>query len=70
MSLEGRNPERLKLYESVGAPETAEKLAKTEQFATIERSLFLHKTGACRPGALNPDEYAGEIAEALYQPII
>jgi pimeloyl-ACP methyl ester carboxylesterase len=40
-SVEGWNQERLKLYESVGGPETPEKLAKTEQFATMERSMFL-----------------------------
>ena len=57
-SVEGWNQERLKLYESVGGPETPEKLAKTEQFATMERSMFLHKTGARRPDALNPDNWA------------
>jgi pimeloyl-ACP methyl ester carboxylesterase len=58
MSVEGWNPERLKLYESVAGRETPEKLAKTEQFATLERSIFLHKTGAREPDALNPDNWA------------
>jgi pimeloyl-ACP methyl ester carboxylesterase len=57
MSVEGWNPERLKLYESLAGPETPEKLATTEQFATMERSMFLHKTGR-GPGALNPDNWA------------
>ena len=37
-SVEGWNPERLKVYERLGGPETPEKLAETEQFATVERS--------------------------------
>jgi pimeloyl-ACP methyl ester carboxylesterase len=58
ISVEGWNPERLKIYERLGGPETPEKLAETEQFATVERDMFLHKTGACHPDALNPDNWA------------
>jgi pimeloyl-ACP methyl ester carboxylesterase len=57
-SVEGWNPERLKVYERLGGPETPEKLAETEQFATVERSMFLHKKGARHPEALNPDNWA------------
>lgn len=57
-SVEGWNPERLKVYERLGGPETPEKLAETEQFATVERSMFLHKRGARQPEALNPDNWA------------
>src|SRR5262250_966821 len=53
-SLEGWNPERLKIYERLGGPETPEKLAETEQFATMERDMFLHQKGARQPDALNP----------------
>ena len=38
-SVEGWNPERLKVYERLGGSETPEKLAETEQFATVERSM-------------------------------
>lgn len=58
VSVEGWNPERLKVYERIGGLETPEKLAETEQFATVERSRFLHQTGARRPDALNPDNWA------------
>ena len=58
MSVEGWNPQRLKLYEELGGPETSEKLAQTEQFATVERDRFLHQSGARRPDALNPDNWA------------
>jgi pimeloyl-ACP methyl ester carboxylesterase len=58
ISVEGWNPERLKVYERLGGPETPEKLAETEQFATVERDMFLHKKGARRPDALNPDNWA------------
>jgi hypothetical protein len=44
--------------ERIGGPETPEILAETEQFATVERSRFLHQTGARRPDALNPDNWA------------
>jgi pimeloyl-ACP methyl ester carboxylesterase len=57
-SVEGWNPERLKVYERLGGPETPEKLAETVQFATVERSMFLHKNGARQPEALNPDNWA------------
>jgi pimeloyl-ACP methyl ester carboxylesterase len=58
VSVEGWNPERLKVYERIGGLETSEKLAETEQFATVERSRFLHQTGARRPESLNPDNWA------------
>jgi pimeloyl-ACP methyl ester carboxylesterase len=58
MSVEGWNPERLKVYEQLGGPETPEKLTETEQFATVERDMFLHKNGASQPDALNPDLWA------------
>lgn len=58
ISVEGWNPERLKVYERLGGPETPEKLAETEQFATVERDMFLHKKGARQPHALNPDNWA------------
>jgi pimeloyl-ACP methyl ester carboxylesterase len=58
ISLEGWNPERLKVYERLGGPETPENLAEIEQFATVERDMFLHKRGARRPDALNPDYWA------------
>jgi pimeloyl-ACP methyl ester carboxylesterase len=58
IAVEGWNPERLKIYERLGGPETPENLAETEQFATVDRSMFLHKRGACRPDALNPDYWA------------
>jgi pimeloyl-ACP methyl ester carboxylesterase len=58
ISVEGWNPERLKVYERLGGPETPEKLAETEQFATVERDKFLHKKGARQPDALNPDYWA------------
>jgi pimeloyl-ACP methyl ester carboxylesterase len=57
-SVEGWNPERLKVYERLGGPETLEKLAETEQFVTVERAMFLHKKGARQPDALNPDNWA------------
>jgi pimeloyl-ACP methyl ester carboxylesterase len=56
--VEGWNPERLKVYERLGGPETPEKLAETEQLATVQRDRFLHQTGARRPDALNPDTWA------------
>jgi len=58
ISVEGWNADRLKVYERLGGPETPEKLAETEQFATVERDMFLHKKGARRPDALNPDNWA------------
>jgi len=58
ISVEGWNPERLKVYERLGGPETPEKLAETEQFATMERDIFLHKKGAREPDGLNPDNWA------------
>jgi pimeloyl-ACP methyl ester carboxylesterase len=58
ISVEGWNPDRLKVYQRLGGPETPEKLAETERFATVERDMFLHKTGARKPDALNPDNWA------------
>jgi len=58
LSVEGWNPERLKVYKRLGGPETPDKLAETEQFATVERAMFLHKKGARQPDALNPDNWA------------
>ena len=58
IAVEGWNPERLKVYERLGGPETPENLAETEQFATVDRSMFLHKRGARQPDALNPDYWA------------
>jgi pimeloyl-ACP methyl ester carboxylesterase len=58
MSVEGWNPQRLKVYEELGGPETSEKLAQTEQFVTVERDRFLHQTGARNPDAVNPDNWA------------
>jgi len=58
MSVNGWNADRLKLYEQLGGHETPEKLAQAEGFATVERSMFLHKTGARQPEAVNPDNWA------------
>jgi pimeloyl-ACP methyl ester carboxylesterase len=58
ISVEGWNPDRLKVYQRLGGPETPENLAETEQFATIERDTFLHKKGARQPDTLNPDNWA------------
>ena len=58
IAVEGWNPERLKVYERLGGPETPENLAEIEQFATVDRDMFLHKRGAHRPDALNPDYWA------------
>jgi pimeloyl-ACP methyl ester carboxylesterase len=58
MTVEGWNPQRLEVYKRLGGPETPEKLAETEQFVTVERDMFLHKTGARYPEALNPDGWA------------
>jgi pimeloyl-ACP methyl ester carboxylesterase len=58
ISVAGWNPERLKVYERIGGPETPEKLAETEQFATVDRDMFLHKKGSRQPDALNPDNWA------------
>src|SRR5262249_23829250 len=42
----------------LGGPETSEKLAQTEQFATVERDRYLHLTGARHPDAVSPDNWA------------
>jgi pimeloyl-ACP methyl ester carboxylesterase len=57
-SVEGWNPERLKVYERLGGPETPENLAEVMQLATVARDMFLHQRGARRPDALNPDNWA------------
>jgi pimeloyl-ACP methyl ester carboxylesterase len=57
-SVEGWNPERLKVYERFSGPETPENLAEAEQFVTVDRDMFLHKRGARQPDALNPDTWA------------
>jgi pimeloyl-ACP methyl ester carboxylesterase len=57
-SVEGWNPERLKVYERLANPETPETLAEAEQFTTVDRDMFLHKRGARQPDALNPDNWA------------
>jgi pimeloyl-ACP methyl ester carboxylesterase len=57
-SVEGWNPERLKVYERLSGPETPENLAEAEQFTTVDRDMFLHKRGARQPDALNPDAWA------------
>jgi pimeloyl-ACP methyl ester carboxylesterase len=58
IAVEGWNPERLKVYERLGGPETPEILVEIEQFATVDRDMFLHKRGARQPDALNPDNWA------------
>jgi pimeloyl-ACP methyl ester carboxylesterase len=58
MTADGWNPDRLKVYERLSGPETPETLAEVEQFATVQRDMFLHQTGARRPDALNPDNWA------------
>lgn len=59
ITVDGWGAERLKNWERLGSsPETPEKLAETEQFATVERAMFLHKKGAREPDALNPDNWA------------
>jgi pimeloyl-ACP methyl ester carboxylesterase len=58
VAVEGWNPDRLKVYQRLGGPETPETLAETEQFATVERGMFLHKKGARHPDVLNPDNWA------------
>jgi pimeloyl-ACP methyl ester carboxylesterase len=58
ISLEGWNPDRLKVYERLGGPETPEKLAEALQVATEDRDKFLHQVGARRPDVVNPDNWA------------
>jgi pimeloyl-ACP methyl ester carboxylesterase len=58
ISVEGWNPERLKVYERLGGPETPENLAETAKLTTVDRDMFLHKRGARQPDALNPDNWA------------
>ena len=58
ISVEAWNPARLKFYERIGGPEAPDKLAEAEQLATEGRDMFLHQTGARRPDALNPDNWA------------
>jgi pimeloyl-ACP methyl ester carboxylesterase len=58
ISLNGWTSASLKFYERIGGPETAAKLAEAEQRFTMDRDIFLHQTGARRPDALNPDNWA------------
>jgi pimeloyl-ACP methyl ester carboxylesterase len=58
ISLEGWNSARLQVYERIGGPETPDKLAEAEQFATEDRDKFLHQAGARRPDDLDPDDWA------------
>ena len=66
ISVGGWNPERLKVYERLSGPETPEKLAEIEQFATVDRDMFLHKRGARRPDELNPDYWAIDAYTSRY----
>src|SRR6266481_2020139 len=43
---------------SFTARANADKLAEAEQLATEGRDMFLHQSGARRPDALNPDNWA------------
>jgi pimeloyl-ACP methyl ester carboxylesterase len=45
ISVGGWNPERLKVYERLGGTETPENLAEVEQFATVDRDMFLPASG-------------------------
>jgi pimeloyl-ACP methyl ester carboxylesterase len=58
ISQEGWNPAVLNFYERIGGPETPDKLAESEKRFTVDRSMFLHQTGARQPDALNPDNWA------------
>ena len=57
ISKEGWNPAVLSFYEKIGGTETPDKLAEAEKRFTIDRSRFLHQTGARRPEAVNPDNW-------------
>jgi len=57
ISVEGWSPERLKVFERLGGPETSEKLVETEQFATVDCDRHLHQTGVRQPDALIPDNW-------------
>jgi pimeloyl-ACP methyl ester carboxylesterase len=58
ISREGWNPAILEVYERIGGPETPDKLAEAEQLVTVGRDRFLHQTGALRPDALDPGDWA------------
>src|SRR5262249_60326828 len=58
LTMDGWNPDRLRVYEGLSGAETPEKLVETEQFATVERVRFLHQKGARQPDDLNPDHWA------------
>lgn len=58
ISQEGWNPAVLSFYERIGGPETPDKLAEAEKRFTVDRSMFLHQTGARQPDALDPDDWA------------
>jgi pimeloyl-ACP methyl ester carboxylesterase len=55
---EGWNPAIVEGYERLGGPETPAKLADSGKRFTMERDIFLHRTGARQPDALNPDNWA------------
>ncbi len=61
-SVEGWNPERLKVYEQLSGPETPENPAEAYQFTTVERDMFLHNRGARQTDALNPDAWAIDVS--------
>src|SRR5262249_42885862 len=58
IAVAGWNPEILKRYERLAGPETPDKLAEAGQLGTVGRDMFRHQTGARRPDALNPDNWA------------
>jgi pimeloyl-ACP methyl ester carboxylesterase len=58
ISQEGWNPAVLSFYERISGPETPDKLAEAEKRFTVDRSMFLHQTGARQPDALNRDNWA------------
>jgi pimeloyl-ACP methyl ester carboxylesterase len=55
---EGWNPAIVKAYEQLGGTETPAKLADAGKRVTMDRDIFLHRTGAGQPDALNPDNWA------------
>lgn len=58
ISRDGWAPAALAFYERIGGPETPAKLEEASQRLTMERDVFLHRTGARQPDALNPDSWA------------
>jgi pimeloyl-ACP methyl ester carboxylesterase len=55
---EGWNPAIVEGYERLGGSETSAKLADAGKRFTMDRDIFLHRTGARQPDALNPDNWA------------